>query len=360
MKRSLFVLIGLLALLALVAIPAKTTQAGTGATCWSNPAEGPIGTVFSISCTGFSPSTHVWAYVVEPDGAAQAIGDVKTNENGSVAFGVGSKFGTFGAAAVGKWTIVVEQLGLAGSVVARGEGSVRVTGGTEGVSGAHVWTSADMYTKGQWVTIYGSGFAANEMVTLWWEYPNGDCSSFTYHDYPYYNSPAFRGYSSLWLWDVKADGSGSFATSFYFNPSACEGKYHFVARGNSSGLGGDAWASLTGHSVATNAWLSASKDMVVGISDTVSFSGSGYAAGESVSCWLRTPQNQVTAVVKSPEIKANSSGQFSFSIYTGSYFPPYMFNSEGALGVYAMTCRGNLSGATAIAEFTVTGGAVDP
>ena len=57
------------------------------------------------------------------------------------------------------------------------------------------------------------------------------------------------------------------------------------------------------------------------------------------------------------------------TLYTGSYrivapdfgveiFDPLM--SQGALGMWAMSCRGNSSGNVGIAWFTMVGGTLDP
>lgn len=360
MKLRIAALFTLFAVLAIFAAAAPRANAASGAWCWSDPEKGPVGTVFTVYCSGFSPNTHVSTYVVEPDGAAANWGSSKTNETGDVSFSFYSAWQPYGGAALGKWTFVTEKLGLAKTVLERGTASFQVTGGTEGVSGADIWTDADVLEKGKTMTLYGSGFKPYEIVTVWIEFPNGDCSSFTEHIPPYVNLPVFYGESTEWSGDVKADGNGAFAVSAWGYSWSCEGKYRLVARGNSSGYGDETWFSLIGNAVETNAWLSADKALVGAINEYISFSGSGFGANESVTCWLRTPQNQALQVYNIPDIKTDGSGAFSFTTWTGGYFPGYNYFSEGALGVYAMSCRGNLSGATAIAEFTVTGGIVDP
>lgn len=360
MKRSLYVLLGVLALLAVLAVPSAVTQAATGALCWSNPTSGPIGTVFQVNCTGFTPNTQLFAYYVEPDGTAVAYDSLKSDAGGAVSFSLNSNFGTEAAPALGDWKWVVEQTGLAKSVIYRGIATFRVTGGTEGVSGATLWTDKSKVTKNESVNIYGSGFAPYEMVTVWWEYPNGDCSTFTAHDFFLFNYPQERGFSSLFLFDTKADAAGNISDSEGWTQYACEGKYRLVARGNTSRRGAETWVSVTGNAVTTNAWLYSSKSLVYGLFDTVSFNGSGFGSGEHVTCWVRTPQGQVSAI-ETTSVKADTGGAIGFSIYTGSLFPGFALTSEGATGEYAVTCRGDSSGATAIATFMVTGNpVVDP
>ncbi len=365
MKRGLIALVVLLALVALVTVPVKTANADS-ASCWADPDEIHIKDSVAIYCDGFSPDTWLWAYYVEPDGSATALASldtgnsIKSDENGRVAFTLTSYIGVAGMA-VGNWQIVVSEKGLNNVILNEGVANFRVLGGSEGVAGAHIWTDPDTLTKDEWTVIYGEGFAAGEMVSLWWEYPNGDCSSYTYHD-GMYNTPGFRGFSSYALWDVKTDADGAFATVLNWSATACEGKYRIVARGNSSGWGGETWVSVTGNAVATDAWLDASPDTVAAMFDWVYFTGAGFGANEHLSCWLRTPQGQVTAVDQlwHETVKSDAGGNMSLAIYTGSFYPPFAYASEGALGVYAMTCRGDVSGATGIAEFTVTGGTFDP
>jgi len=359
MKRGLILLVTLLALALLVAVPAKTTQAASP-DCWSDPEEGSIGTDFGIYCSDFPANTWLWVYTVQPDGAAEAWGSIKTDESGNVAFGAASKYGNAAAMALGTWTVVVEQRGLANAILYQAEAEFRVTGGTEGVAGAYLWTDVDQVEKEDAFWVYGSGFGANEIVTVWYEFPNGDCSSTTWHLQPVLNYPIVLGLSTEILGDVKTDASGSFAFWMGFNPVACEGKYRLVARGNSSGWGDETWVTITGHAVTETAWLVATKDVVAAMMDTQSFVGTGFGANEPISCWLRSPQNQALSVTDLQSIKSDSGGAFSFGIWTGSFYPGLAYWSEGALGVYAMTCRGDVSGATGIAEFTVTGGTFDP
>lgn len=363
MKTRLLVLIAAFALLGLGAMVAPTAHAGTQATCWSDPTSGPIGTVFTIYCAGFSRDTILNTYYVEPDGTAVAWFEPKTNESGSVALPFYTKFGTEAAVSVGTWTAVVDEKGLANSIIAHAEVTFRVTGGTEDTTGAKVWTDPAKVTPGQSLTVYGGGFAANEVVSLWWEYPNGDCSSFTYHDW-IFNTPGERGLSSLILGDAKADANGSFVFQFGFNPSACEGAYRIVARGNASGLGGESWVTLNGNAItkSDSASLYASPTAVAGAAQWVYFTGSGFGANSPVTCWLKTPHSQVTLVDQlwQKPTKTDGNGNFSLSIYTGSLVPDFIIQSEGALGVYTMTCKGELSGAIATADFTVVGGTFTP
>ena len=376
MKRNLFLVCGLIALLAVVAVFVPSAQAGTGPHCVSDPSAGAVGTVFNVECTGFTPDTHVWMYMVQPDGATESCAFInigaegrqnlcqyKTDETGSIAFWFDSSWDNHTKPAYGTWTVVVQQLGPGFTIVGQAQAGFNISGNSEGVSGAHLWMGADQYGKYEKFEINGHGFAPYEIVSLWLEFPNGDCSTFTQHMPPYFNEPTIAG-SSVWrMWDVKADANGEFSTGDYFDSWFCEGKYHFVGRGNTSGNGGEAWATFVGNAVETNAKVWSDKDTYVAMGDSLTISGAGFGADEPVTCWLTNPQNSALEIYHIPEIKTNGSGQFSFSTWTGSFWPHpgYMFFSEGPIGEYAMTCRGNVSGATGIARFGVTGGNIlDP
>jgi hypothetical protein len=64
-----------------------------------------------------------------------------------------------------------------------------------------------------------------------------------------------------------------------------------------------------------------------------------------------------------PATIADVGGNVYVTLITGSSFSfafgPGLY-SEGALGVWAMTCRGDSSGALGVATFTLVGGSVDP
>lgn len=438
MKKFVFVLVALLALFALVAVPRATTFAAADATCSSDPSSGPVGTTFVITCWGFTPNAHVYAYLVEPAGVATTLfassGDIKVGEDGSITYVQQSAYQPFTTLATGTWGFVAEELAPGHSVLHRGETTFRITGGTEGVSGA--WMSASpstinkpekAYTKFNFppfgilsenftepVTLSGSGFAPNEVVTVWVEPPHGGCPSLTVHEnwkeglvlYGVlairqeweYSTPIYDSYGSQLFGSVKADAGGNASGSVYFTALACEGEWHFVARGNTSGWGADTIVTVIGNPVATDAWLSADRSSVTGIFDTINFSGSGFGANETVSCWLTSPRGQTIGFpapefftfnlvvpgvgeqyLKDNPVRSDAGGNIGFSLTTGSVLinatqhatvggvgfdaslhQAFPIQSEGALGEWAMSCRGDVSGATAITHFTVVGGFVDP
>lgn len=362
MKRIVLIS-GMILLAILLASHAPRALAAADASCAVSTARAAIGTNVVFTCGGFDPNTVVFPYYVQPDGAAEAgpldyAYPTKTDAQGVVTFvfptGGDGSF-TFG---VGKWTLVVEQLGLGHTVVHRAEASVIVTGGTEGVSGAVLRGSADSVFKGEDWAMYGSGFAPFEIVTIWGENPNGECSTYAFNTGVGFNYYNLDGVDTFQLGDIKADGAGNFVADFgHFFPADCQGKWHFVARGNASKRGGDTFVTVKGLAVKESASLVADKNPVRALFDTLSFHGSGYAAGEHITCWTTDPQGRAVVL---GETKADAGGNMALSWYTGSLVPGLPVTSQGPLGEWAATCKGDSSGAIGIARYVLVGNVVDP
>lgn len=433
MKRILLVLVAILFLLGLAVVPQTSTYAAADATCSSDPSSGPVGTTFVITCWGYTPNSYVYAYLVEPTGVATTLfessGAIKVQEDGSITYTQESKYGNYSSLQVGKWGFVAEELGLAKTVLHRGETWFTITGGTEGVSGADLSASPSTVHKPEKayshfefppinlltteasdvVTVSGSGFMPGEMVTFWLEPPGGGCPSMTRHNSitageiipavaalyirADLNTPIYDAYGAQYFADVKADAWGNASVEVVFYVYACEGPWRFVARGNSSGYGAETWVTVIGNAVATDAWLTADPTSASAMYGTVNFSGSGFGANEHVTCWITTPQGRTIGYpeeyfvtysapgnyLRNQSIMSNANGEIGFSLVTGSYYEKYSetfvvggvsqsfdatfkepIQSEGALGEYAMSCRGDSTGSTAIARYTLTGGFVDP
>lgn len=437
-KKFALPLAAFLLLFAALVLPANRIYAAADATCTSDPSSGPIGTTFVLTCSGYTPGSYVYAYLVEPAGVATSLfdstGALRVTADGSVTYGQPSFYSNQAALATGKWAFVAEELGLAKAVIHRGETTFTITGGTEGVSGASLTANPPSVHKAiqaynrisdppnqhtelnlsDTVTLSGSGFAPNEVVTFWLEAPQGGCPSWTTHnkyqvgtiffgvfrDYQNWqvNSPVFEGFGSQLIGSVDADSNGNASVGIAFYSFECEGDWHMVARGNASGLGADTHITLTGNAVTTTAWLAADKTTVTGIFDTVNFNGSGFGALEHISCWLTSPRGQTlgypskleTTVdvtvpgvsnqfIKDKEYFADGSGNVAFDLVTGSALTKidetisfggntltgsvnieHPVQSEGALGEWAMSCRGDTTGNIGIARFTIVGGFIDP
>lgn len=433
MLRVFAVVLALVLYIAFVAIPPGPIFASSDAICTSDPSAGSVGTTFHLTCSGYTPNSYVYAYLVEPSGAAAPLfdhdGGIKVNEQGSISYSLPSSFEKDTTLGTGTWHFVAEQLGLAHTVVHHGEVAFTITGGTEGVSGASLSADPPLIHKpeqgiGRIVSggimlntlntsepsdLVASGMLPGEVVTFWVEPPNGSCASNTQHYnvelgqivpgvggvfvHEILNTPIFDGFGATLFDNVPADSSGSAATEALFFANACEGPWHFVARGNTSHRGGDAWLTVVGNPISNTASLSANPGVVSAMLDHISFSGSGFGVQEHVSCWITSPQGQVTgypfplpveysqptAFQRTHPILSDASGNIAFDFVTGSVYQKLDITSndntgtttetlttinpiasEGALGQWAMSCRGDSSGRTAIAGYTVTGGITDP
>jgi len=214
--------------------------------------------------------------------------------------------------------------------------------------------------------------------TLWLEFPS-PCSSFTGHftdannGATFENIPIFGAYGTVILSNTKADTNGSFSTAVTFFADDCTGTFHIVARGNTSGFTGVLAVTVSGGPTTTNASLVASKSVVNAFNDTITFFASGFGSNETLNCWTTSPDGRAVAYgipgSFQPGPKMGPDGSGVISLTTGSHIgspddpifqgvDPQM--SEGSLGVWALTCRGIASGTYAIANYTVTGGPLDP
>jgi len=339
MKRFLLVL-GTVLFLALLVVP-STPASAAGANCVAAPGSGPVGTVFTVYCSGFLPGEVVNAWLTEPDGHAFADpywlamteANKRADSSGNVTYTIVTATHEL-KVALGEWALTVQ------GGVSTGIARFTINGGTVGVSGA------TLAVQGNWV--YGEYFLPGEVVTVWLEYPNADCSGTWF--------PVDVGLSTAFYGNVTADNAGEIA--FYFNPGSlsCKGKYHIVARGNSSGWGADAYWTTPNVVVNATASLVASSETVGAYGDTITFYGSGFSPNEILSCWTTNPQGHVVYLDPS----ADGSGSFAFVYGTGADWWGLWQTSEGPLGEWAMTCRGNSSGLIGIARYTVVGNAIDP
>lgn len=371
MKRLATALFSLALVALLFSSPATTHAAAEGALCWADDYELTIGDFTGIYCTGFSPLTTVNVYYVEPGGTAVAYADVKADANGSVAFGWGNGFQPFYSNQLGAYTIVVQQLGLNETVEIFGKIEITNSGAGDHVSGAQLSIDKTVVDRSQdSLTLTGWGFAPNEVITIWGQRPTL-CDSYTAHyvdgknGVDFSNNPRYDDVSTYLLFDVKADATGAFSFTDGFGAGACEGTWRLVARGNTSGWGAYVDVIVTGPSVSTNAWLVPASDSVGAMFDTLQFYAYGFAPNEILNCWTtgadgRAQDFGIPGSFDTIKVGADGSGVISFStgsrwIHEGDFDYQFPLMSEGALGVWHLTCRGGLSGATAIADFTIHG-----
>lgn len=415
MKRVLFGVVIVLVALALLAVPASTVRADNG-DCVSGPIGTTFSFTFYGFTPNHWVNIYL---VEPDGTATPPFGPstVKSDGAGTVHYSHGTDFGD-ATIAYGTWQIVATEPGLAGSIAHQDQSCFTVTGGTGASVGAWLSANPSTVTKPQQgyghipirepgvnaefdvynfatTSITGGGFAPGEVVSFWAEQPNGECSSLTSHDHfritnggivdVKENTPFYNGLSTFALGNATATAGGTVSFNVPFFVYDCEGTWRIVGRGNASGIGGETWVTVEGNSVAVNANLVASKTSVAPLFDTVAFYGWGYAANEHVSCWLTSPQGQALGVpdntgffgdfgtfkIRGVPIMASSGGTIGFELVTGSYYAEVTVSgggaptvgavikepvqSEGAQGMWAMTCRGDASGNAGIAWFDIGG-----
>ncbi len=336
MKRVLFILAAVL-MLALFAAPSTPVSADTSAVagCVSDPPSGPLGTTFVITCIGFDPNEMVTAWTTEPDGQVTPAPGGKTDKHGTFSLAFTSQFGGI-SVALGQWAVTVRSAKTGLTMIGR----FNVSGGTEGVKGALLTADSTGF-------VTGMGFLPGEPVSVWVEFPNGDCSG------NWAGIPPI-GISTLPFGTVTADADGVIQFQFSVSKYLCRGTYHIVARGVKSGIGGEIFLTQVNVNVTESAVLTVTPTNAFIIGSHLVFEGTGYGAKEPVSCWETTPQG---AALPIGSVTADASGSFSIGFTTGLFG----IVGEGPIGEYAMTCKGGVTGATGIARFTLTGHAVvDP
>lgn len=380
MKRFAPAFLALAIIAVLFGAPAVTHAAGLTALCWADKYELAQGDSATVSCTGFSPLTYVNVYYVEPGGTAAAFIDIKSDANGNVAFGWGNGVKNSYSFALGTYKIVVQQLGLAKEVKIVGEVEIKNVGTGDSVSGAYLTadkTTIDRSSEG--ITLTGWGFAPGEIVSAWTLLPS-PCGSFTLHYVDgknggtFENDPVYGDLGTFGIFDIKTDSSGAFVITGHYFSEDCEGTYRVAARGNTSGLGAYVDFNVSGSAVSTNAWLVPSKTSVGAFNDTIQFWAYGFGANETLNCWTTSPDGRAVAFGASgsfDQIKMGADGSGAISLTTGAYIispdDPLFFGvkvfplmSEGAIGVWKLTCNGLASGSKAIAEYKVHGYELTP
>lgn len=343
--------------------------------CVASPAAGTAGTTFFLTVSGFSPDTPLWTYAVEPDGTAFSDqefnafgGAVKTDASGTATFPFATRFVVYGhpvVRALGTWTLVAQELGLAGAVVHEVHCAVTLTsGGEQSLAGATLSVNPQTVLVGDNGLVTGAGFGALETVNLWVS-PPPYCSGFAFTLPTVLHQKV--GSSAYAQADVKANAAGeiSYALPTY-SIYSCLGKWAISAYAPGSGAGAYAEFEITGRTVPGGSYLTVDKSNGFTRGDTFLFSGWGFTPSGTASCWTTRPEGTVRPV---GTFKVDASGAFEFSFDTGfdlegdfdgDTIVERMHYSEGSIGTYAMTCRDNASGATGQVSFTLNGLVSDP
>lgn len=293
-----------IALFALIVIALVTLTAPVAATDTTTlPAQTvTVSQAVSFAGSGFDPGERISLWTSAPSGATTPLEGVTANTDGSFA-------ATVSFPSDGYWQVTAQGNASARQVI----GGYNVgTSGTSGVGGnpAPAASGASAVAVGQTVTFTGSGFAANELVSLWTTAPDAGTAA---------------------LPGVAADASGNVAVPVSF-PSA--GYWQVTAQGLSSSV-----QSISGYTVSDGAAVSPPAAGVVTVGRNATFTASGYQPRETVAMWTTAPDAQTAAL---PSSTADSAGRVTVT----TAFP--------TPGYWQITAQGATSRVLKIVGYNVT------
>lgn len=311
------------------AAAADTTTSGTPATVSGAPT--PVGVNASIvfSGNGFDPNEFLSVWITAPDGTSMVLPGSQADANGG--FSVTVSFSS-----TGQWQATAHSIASGKEVTGTYAVGATTTTTTSPVTGtAPTDTSASGTAApgalpagiGAPVTFSDSGFTANETISLWETAPDNKVTS---------------------LPQTQADGNGAFSASVTF-PSA--GQWQVTAQGVTSGKKvirryavGTTTSTTTGSVPVTSATSSNGQGFSnappVTLGSAVTFSGSGFNSGETLSLWQTPPDGSPPTAL--PGATADGTGAFTTSVT----FP--------SVGNWQVTAHGRDSAHEVIGRYTVT------
>jgi len=323
---------------------------------------------------GFSPNTHVNAYVVEPDGRAVSAGqvfgftsnvdggDILTDQYGNASFWWASAGGEALAGGgsfahqLGDWTWVVHELGLTKSVVAEGQTTVHVESKDWIRYGGELTSSSDDKMN---YTFYGRGFWRDEYVNIWVTMP-ADCSGRANVEAASADDPYYQGLFDGFFGPntVKADEYGEITFPISFSERACRGWYKVSVYAPKSGYGTIAEFEVGGNAIVETLGqsISVTPDSVDALYPWITILGSGWNGYAPVSCWSTRPDGRSFGLGTA---KADANGSFAWdvAISGNDSFAPYASEEPG---LWSVTCNDSTSGHTALTTVLVHALTSDP
>ncbi len=310
----------------------------TGATSATGTPVG-VGAFTTFSGSGFNANEAISMWETPPEGSATttptALPGIQADSTG--AFTTSVEFPS-----AGQWQVTAHGLVSGHEIIA--PFAVGITGATGAVSspingtgtGVLPVTTAPINgpgfngiaaTIGAPVTFTGSGFTGNEQIALWTTAPDSTTAA---------------------LSSTQATGTGTFAVSVIF-PSA--GNWQVTAHGHDSAHQVIGRYSVTdsSSSAATSPLPSPASTFVspsAGVpvkataGTTVTYTATGFTAGETVSAWVTPPDS--TTVTQLDQVQASSTGQAAVS------------TSFGTAGLWQITLHGLTSGHEVVGKYQVS------
>jgi hypothetical protein len=179
--------------------------------------------------------------------------------------------------------------------------------------------------QGATVDIFGRGFLAREVISVWITAPDG-----TVLDYP----------------QQQASDVGSFESTFLFTEQHPTGRYAFTALGTQSGYQVIDHFDLDSRSSTPEGWAQLRVATPASGDQRTSFEvqGKRFDALERVDIWVTLPDGSVRGL---PSQFANEYGEFFAVLYLDERLPT---------GVYDVTAKGAASNRLVIAQISLESG----
>lgn len=314
MRSSLCALAICLGLLGLFVAPA---QSQTQASMVIEPATAPQNTTITMSLTGFRANELVNIWQTFPDGQTTVeLGNVTVDGLGRANVGifVGANnpvgihvFGARGTESLRRASATLELTLGAGSAP---DNTVQIE------------VQQEATRTGNTLVFNGSGYRANERVSLWINLPDNGAVRDLGHTF--------------------SNGSGAFEFRIFLDFSYPVGTYQFTAFGNRSNLTGVALFDLVriAEEQLETAIFVAPNEARQG--EMVVVEGQNFGSEETVSIWI-TAENPEDGLVELTPVTTFEDGFFAFEL-TLRNIPP---------GTHFITAQGRESGRVAINTFTV-------
>lgn len=278
--------LGLVIVLALAAPVAVAADTGTVI---------PVGVGASVtfSGNGFGPNETLSVWAAGPDDFTNCC----TPFPGVQTDGSGAFTATISFPSAGQWQATAHSIVSGKEIVNRyavgtttGTTTAPVTSAPAPVtSGVSAPTGFTPVGSGALVTFTGTGFTANESISLWETPPNGGAPA---------NQPS-----------INADSSGAFSVGVTF---PFDGNWQITAQGVSSGkqVVGRYAVGTAGTTTAPGAAAPGFTPVASGAS--VTFSGNGFTANEAISLWETPPSGGIPTPL--PGTGADSNGAFTIAV----------------------------------------------
>ncbi|MBX0326272.1 hypothetical protein K2Z83_01005 [Oscillochloris sp. ZM17-4] len=274
---------------------------------------------------GFSPGEAVAVWITYPDFRVYGVAEVVANGDGSFSYPYLPDFLGATFTPTGKYTYTAHGKDSGREVYADISVGIGAAPGTS--AGVTLTAEPGKDSQGSYFVFRGSGYWGGEGVAVWLRYPDN---------------------SLVDLGRVSAGPAGSIEYILYVT-GVPVGHYAFTGRGLSSGANGIAEfdVSVDDLTVATSV-----ATLHIGPSpDTqrsfAAFVGAGFKPSEIVTVWVTLPDYSTRWI---GDVQADSAGAFSAVLYLSEQEP---------VGQRSYTAYGNISGARAVADYTLQPGPGD-